>query len=209
MLSSLDWATISSLATAAGTLVLALATFAAVRSCNRSQRLAERAFQFNLRPILTPSHLEDPKQRIMFGDRHWVTFQGGRAAVEVADGVIYLAMGVRNIGNGIGVIEAWNPFPAQRSSVDPYEPVESFRPQSRSLWVPPGDVAFWQGALRDETEEIRAPMLAAIKDGGISVDLLYRDHEGGQRTISRFSVVCDDALDAWVVGLGSHRSLDD
>jgi hypothetical protein len=52
-------------------------------------------------------------------------------------------------------------------------------------------------------------MLAAIKDGGISVDLLYRDHEGGQRTISRFSVVCDDALDAWVVGLGSHRSLDD
>ena len=151
MLSSLDWATISSLATAAGTLVLAIATFAAVRSGNRSQRLAERAFQFNLRPILTPSHLEDPKQRIMFGDRHWVTFQGGRAAVEVADGVIYLAMGVRNIGNGIGVIEAWNPFPAQRSSVDPYEPVESFRPQSRSLWVPPGDVAFWQGALRDET----------------------------------------------------------
>jgi hypothetical protein len=70
MLSSLDWATISSLATAAGTLVLAIATFAAVRSGNRSQRLAERAFQFNLRPILTPSHLEDPKQRIMFGDRH-------------------------------------------------------------------------------------------------------------------------------------------
>ena len=31
-----DWATISSLATAGGTLVLAVATFAAVRSSNRS-----------------------------------------------------------------------------------------------------------------------------------------------------------------------------
>jgi hypothetical protein len=31
-----DWATISSLATAAGTLVLAVATFASVRSSNRS-----------------------------------------------------------------------------------------------------------------------------------------------------------------------------
>jgi len=38
-----DWVTISSLATAGGTLVLALATFASVRSANRSARVAEMA----------------------------------------------------------------------------------------------------------------------------------------------------------------------
>jgi hypothetical protein len=39
----MEWATIASLATAAGTLVLAVATFAAVRSGNRSARAADRA----------------------------------------------------------------------------------------------------------------------------------------------------------------------
>ena len=37
-----DWATISSLATAGGTLVLAVATFASVRSANRAAHSAER-----------------------------------------------------------------------------------------------------------------------------------------------------------------------
>jgi hypothetical protein len=55
-----DWVTISSLATAGGTLVLAAATFASVRSGNRSARIAERALQVGMRPLLTPSRLEDP-----------------------------------------------------------------------------------------------------------------------------------------------------
>jgi hypothetical protein len=38
-----DWVTISSLATADGTLVLAVATFSSVKSANRSARVAERA----------------------------------------------------------------------------------------------------------------------------------------------------------------------
>ena len=38
-----DWVTISSLATAGGTLVLAMATFASVRSANQSARVAERS----------------------------------------------------------------------------------------------------------------------------------------------------------------------
>ena len=37
-----DWVTISSLATAGGTLVLAVATFSSVRSANRSARVAEQ-----------------------------------------------------------------------------------------------------------------------------------------------------------------------
>ena len=47
-----DWAPVSSLATAGGTLVLAAATFSAVRSSNRSARLAERSLLADLRPVL-------------------------------------------------------------------------------------------------------------------------------------------------------------
>src|SRR5215469_7383581 len=53
--SSTDWASIASLATAAGTLVLAVATFAAVRSTNRAARAAEQSLLVGLRPLFAPS----------------------------------------------------------------------------------------------------------------------------------------------------------
>ena len=51
MLASDEWVTISSLATAAGTLVLAVATFASVRSANHAARVAERVL-----PVLPTAH---------------------------------------------------------------------------------------------------------------------------------------------------------
>ena len=98
---AVDWVVISSLATAVGTLVLAAATFAAIRSSNRYARIAEAALQEQRRPLLGPSRLEDPKQKIMFLEGHWVSAAGGRAAVEHVDGVVYLAISLRNVGNGI------------------------------------------------------------------------------------------------------------
>ena len=44
-MSTADWTTVAALATALGTLVLAIATFASVRSSNRSIRLAEASMQ--------------------------------------------------------------------------------------------------------------------------------------------------------------------
>jgi hypothetical protein len=61
-----DWAIISSLATAGGTLVLAAATFASVRSANRAARVAERTLLIQLRPLLMPSRLEDPTEKIIW-----------------------------------------------------------------------------------------------------------------------------------------------
>jgi hypothetical protein len=185
----INWTTVSSLATAGGTLVLAVATFSAVRSANRSARIAERSFEIGLRPILAPSRLEDPPQKVMFRDRHWVVLQGGRAVVEVVDGVVYLAMLVRNVGNGMAIIESWEPFPGQRSSSDAWGDIEDFRAQTRALWIAPGDVAFWQGALRDETDSLQKAVASAVDAGAVTVDLLYLDHEGGQRTVSRFSLI--------------------
>jgi hypothetical protein len=92
VLVAVDWVVISSLATAAGTLVLALATFAAVRSSNRSARIAEAALQEQRRPLLAPSRLGDATQKIMFLEGHWVSAAGGRAAGESSDGIVYLAI---------------------------------------------------------------------------------------------------------------------
>ena len=107
VLLTVDWTTISSLATAVGTLVLAVATFSAVRSSSRSARIAEVALQEQRRPVLAPSRLEDPKQKIMFFGGHWVSASGGRAAVEHIDGIVYLAISLRNVGSGIAVCQGW------------------------------------------------------------------------------------------------------
>ena len=50
-MNSSDLASIASLATAGGTLVLAVATFAAVRSANRAARAAEQSLLVGLRPL--------------------------------------------------------------------------------------------------------------------------------------------------------------
>jgi hypothetical protein len=64
-----DWVTISSLATAGGTLALASATYASVRSANRSARLAELTLQEQRRPVLVQSNDDDRTQTIGFVDR--------------------------------------------------------------------------------------------------------------------------------------------
>src|SRR5579884_4227045 len=109
-----EWATISSLATGAGTLVLALATFASVRSANRSARTAELAVQEQRRPILTQSRLDDPIQKIMFVEQRWVHARGGHGVAE-HDGYLYFALSLRNVGSGIGVCQGWHVQPAAQS----------------------------------------------------------------------------------------------
>jgi hypothetical protein len=52
-------------------------------------------------------------------------------------------------------------------------------------WV--GDVGFWQGAFRDAAAAGYEQARAAIEARQPwSVELLYADHEGGQRAITRF-----------------------
>ena len=122
-----DWGTISSLATASGTLVLAVATFAAVRSSNRSARTAEQALQEQRRPVLVNARLDDPEQKIMFVDGRWLHAQGSDAVIEEDGSTVYLALALRNIGAGIAVIRGWYLWPELiRSEVAP-APAESFR----------------------------------------------------------------------------------
>jgi hypothetical protein len=206
---TVDWVTVSSLATAGGTLVLAFATFAAVRSSNRSARIAEVALQEQRRPLLAPSRMEDPRQKIMFLEGHWVAAAGGRAAVEHVDGVVFLAISLRNVGSGIAVCQGWvvrlGDSPLRMHST--HAPLEDFRLQSRDLYVPAGDIGMWQGALRNPDDPTRALVADAIETGeSITVELLYSDQVGHQRTISRF--LLSPAGDSWLASTNRHWYLD-
>src|SRR3954470_4261832 len=103
-----DWATISALATAGGTMVLAVATFASVRSAQRAARTAERALLAGIRPVLVTSRLEDPPEKVGFVDDVWLKVPGGRGAAQVSDEAICLAIALRNVGSGLAVLDRWD-----------------------------------------------------------------------------------------------------
>jgi hypothetical protein len=204
-----DWVTTSSLATAAGTLVLALATFSSVRSANRAARTAERSLQVGLRPVLFPSRPDDPTQKIRWLGDHWSHLEGGRGSIEVVDDILYMAMSLRNVGSGIAVIQGWratleNPI-GEVVRPDPGD----FQHQVRDLYVPAGDSSFWQGAIRDRDHPDRAGAMQGVEKGALTVDLIYSDHEGGQRTISRFSLTRRASGDpSWLCSVVRHWNLD-
>src|SRR5438067_6889747 len=114
-----DWVTISSLATAGGTLVLAVATFSSVRSANRSARVAERSLLVGLRPVLIPSREDDPPERVRFGDDEVLPVPGHGGAVRFANDNIYMAIALRNGGPGIAVIHGWYAAVRDRVGDDP------------------------------------------------------------------------------------------
>ncbi|HSO98741.1 MAG TPA: hypothetical protein VLP43_07300 [Solirubrobacteraceae bacterium] len=189
----MDWVTISSLATAGGTLVLAIATFSSVRSANRSARVAEQSLLVGLRPVLVPSKEDDPMQRVGFGDGRRVDVHGHGGTIQIDDGAVYMAIALRNGGQGLAVIHGWHAHvpPPEGNAVAP-DP-EDFRRQQIDLYIPAGDTGYWQGAIRDPGDPQLEPVRRAVREGTrVLVDLLYGDHEGGQRTMARFSLVDDD-----------------
>jgi hypothetical protein len=216
--SASTWATIADLATALGTLILAIATFSAVRSANLSARVAQRALLEGMRPVLMPSRREDTTLKVNFGDRKFVQVPGGGAAGEVGGGdgslgpetaVVYLAVGLRNAGNGIAVLHGWRFYPEWNRG-DQHAPLEEFRRQSRDLYIPVGDVGFWQGAFRDAGDpqyEAARKVIEAREPW--TVELLYGDHEGGQRVISKFTMLArGDSDNTWFASVSRHWNVD-
>lgn len=185
-----SWETISSLATGAGTLVLAVATFAAVKSSNRSARIAEMALQEQRRPLFAASRFDDPDQKIMFVEQYWVHVGGGHAFVEHRSGVVYLVMSLRNVGAGIGVCQGWGVRAGMLTGTTDHLPVDALRTQGRDLYIPAGDIGLWQGALRDRDDPSHHEVADAIsRHEPMTVELLYSDQVGAQRTITRYTLV--------------------
>jgi hypothetical protein len=170
--------------------VLAVATFSSVRSANHSARVAERSLLAGLRPVLIPSREEDPVERVRFGDQQFLTVPGHGAAIEVGNDAIYFAIALRNGGSGLAVLHGWRVEPRPvRGAPDDRPSLEEFRRQQLDLYIPAGDTGFWQGALREPSDPLFDRVRQAVRaEDPLQVDLLYGDHEGGQRTIVRFVI---------------------
>jgi hypothetical protein len=204
-----DWATISGIATAGGTLVLAGATFASVTSANRAARVAERSLLAGLRPLLMPSRLQDAAQKVGFADDHWVTVEGGRVVAQAAPDAVYLVMSVRNVGTGMAVLHGWRFLPRPVIHEELRPELDEFIRLSRDLYVPVGETGFWQGSFRDPASAGFQEAAAVVEARQpFTVELLYGDFEGGQRTITRFGVRPLEQGDVWLASVGRHTNVD-
>jgi hypothetical protein len=192
-----DWVTISQVATAGGTLVLALATFSAVKSANRAARVAEEALLAGVRPILIPSREDDLAERVRFGDGEIQTVAGHGAVFHIPTdgpnrGNVYLSIALRNGGNGLAVIQGWHvDIPTEGVASQDMPELNLFRRQQRDLYVPPGYTGFWQGAIRDRDDPDYERLYGVDAAGGerrIVIDVLYSDYAGAQRAVVRFSI---------------------
>jgi hypothetical protein len=215
-----DWVVLSEAGTAVGTLVLAAATFAAVRSANRTARVAERTLLAGLRPALVPAGPADPAEPVQFADGRVLAVGTGRATIAETGSVIYLAIPLRNVGAGLAVLRGYHleAESAQQVAADPRGPARhlrgdlapdplAFLRQQRDLYVPPGRAGFWQAALRDPGAGAHVAMSQAIRTSGrVTVDLLYGDHDGGQPTITRF-VLLPGESERWRCDVTRHWNL--
>ncbi len=205
----MNWTVIAEICTAVGTLVLAVATFASVRSGNRSARLTERSLLDGTRPLILPSRPQDPEEKVGFADDHWVHVPGGRGSAEVIGDAVYLAIAIRNVGAGLAVLNAWKLYP-DRSGLDGRQPtLDGFHRLTRDLYIPSRDTGFWQGTFRD-------PTAAAFKEAAeiitarepFAIDILYGDGEGGQRVVTRFNLIPSTIDGGWVAIVSRHWNLD-
>jgi hypothetical protein len=112
--------------------------------------------------------------------------------MDVENGNIYMAIAVRNGGTGLAVIHGWRAEVAERTISRPPSSDE-FRSQQRDVYIPAGDLGFWQGAIRDRSDPSYQELRAASGSGArVLVDLMYGHYEGGQRAIARFAPSMDD-----------------
>jgi hypothetical protein len=150
-----EWVTVASLATALGTLVL-------------------RGSDIRVRPLgelLSTRRGPGGSYRRTVCPHRSAFTDGGRApaanelaTLEVADGVEYMVISVRNVGTGLAVMHGWH----AEVGVQPqktHPPLEDFTAQTRDIYVAARDIGFWQGALRDPATAQFKTAAAAIEGG--------------------------------------------
>jgi hypothetical protein len=195
--------------TSVGTLVLAAVTFASVRSANRAARVAERSLLAGLRPVLLSSGLDDPREKVIWMDDYWAHLDGGTAHAEATGDGLYMAISLRNVGSGLGVLHGWHVRPGRVTAGAASPQVNEFRPLLRDLYIPAGGTGYWHGAFRGDELAEQAELVETVKRrDAFTVDLLYGDHEGGQRTITRFTLRARQDGTTWMPAVSRHWNLD-
>jgi hypothetical protein len=161
-----------------------------------------------LRPLLVPSRLDDIEQKVFFMGGKYLKVPGGLAIAQDQDGDLLMVASLRNAGAGLAVLHGWRFYPRDMRGDDRPGP-EDFTNQTRDLYVPPGDVGFWQGAFRDAGSPDYQVAHQAIKNAdAVTVDLLYGDHEGGQRVITRFVLRTGRSEGVFVSSATHHWNVD-
>src|SRR5262249_61058216 len=118
--------------------------------------------------------------------------------------VIYLAIGLRNVGSGMALLHAWYVIPDRVVTYEDHADPELFRRLSIDLFVPAGGAGYWESAVREVEGELRSPLLDVVAERRpFTVEILYGDQHGGQRMISRF-VVLPASDGGWYSHAGRH-----
>ena len=210
-----DWVTISALASAGGTLVLAGVTLGSVRSANRAARVAEQSLLAAQRPLLVQSRVDDPLQKVGFSDDVWLVARWRPGRLRRAnDDAVYFAIAVRNVGTGIAVLHGWHLFPEIQLGAADMTPHSDrglhhahARPlhRARRRGVLAGRLPrpVESGGYREARRAVEAPQR-------MTVDILYGDFEGGQRVISRFLLTPRETAEElrWFASVGRHWNVD-
>jgi hypothetical protein len=208
VLASTDWVAIASVGTAIATLVLAIATFSSVRSSNRTARAAEQSLAAQLWPLLAATRPEDVEQKIVFRDGHKLAVGGGRATVEATDDAVYFLISVRNVGPGLAVLDQWWFGGRRLLGAEPHADESAYRRLGRDQYIPSGEIGFFQAAIRDPADpDFAAAKAAVAANDEMTIDILYTDHLGNQRTITRF-VLNAMSSGGWYAVVPRHWYLD-
>ncbi len=115
---------------------------------------------------------------------------------------------MRNVGSGIAVLHGWYCETELLRGAASHAPLEDFRRLTRDLYIAQGEAGFWQGALRDPSQPVFASVAAAIRERRpVGIQILYGDHELGQRSVSYFTLTQrGDA--AWYATVARHWNID-
>ena len=120
----------------------------------------------------------------------------------------FIAIALRNAGTGIAVQHGWYLYPRLDTSAE-HAPLDEFVRLTRDLYIAGGEVGFWQGTYRDPSSPEYAAARAAIEAREpLMVEVLYGDHEGGQRVITRFAMMPRSEGDGWIASAGRHWQID-
>ena len=110
--------------------------------------------------------------------------------IELVDGSIYMAISIRNVGPGLAVPFGWHLTGGAPTIDMTHAEPEDFRAQTRDLYVAPSDVGFWQAAIRSADDpDYHWLSRKAVNMEPFTIELLYGDHDGRQRTITRFGMI--------------------
>lgn len=190
--------------------MLAIATFSSVRSANRSAKVNERSLLGANLPLLLSSRIYDPEEKTRFIDNLSVKVKGGHAYVAVGKKAVYFVISLHNAGRGLAVLDRWRISRFGDDLSKSYGPgnIDDYRRLVRDIYVSPGDVGLFQGAIRDRKDpQFKLARDAIKKRQTIHIDIEYADQEGGQQSVSHFVLTPSRGND-WLSAASRHWLID-